>query len=746
MPQRRTTRPRRLKTPADLPLGLMLCAFLLALWGVSLRAQNPGLMADDSGEMVAASAVLGIPHPPGYPLFTLLGRLALLVPLGSPAFRMNLLSGFFVILACALLGILAFRLLGNWGLRGGLITAVLSAGVPAAVFSSTNVFAQGLTAKGGVYTSTLLLLTALLFLQERALATPKRPGPSVMAALFLWALGMANHWPTTLLWVPFLASWSASWWRGGVRRAVVAVSFAVVGLSVYLVLPLRAGQFPALDWGHPAGIREFLWVVTRRLSAGTEPWIRPLADYLAHGSETLRVLAMDPWPGWIVLAILGILLLGRLRPSMALAWILAALLVPVAVVVVPRPETTYLLNVYLVCCAAPLSLFALAGSLRLLPGAKGPFSGLRILLAAAFLLAPLLWSTRVFRQEDRSRYLLQEDYGINLLKMMPNNAFLLAEGDVNVFPAWYHRLVRGFRADVGMTPFVFLNHDWGWSDVGRQRPDWVRRRPDNILDRLGLLRAMAYEEQESRPFPGGQVLFYTPDTTYLDALVPGFRGILRPFGLLHAVTARDPGARFASDLVETQEGLIRRRGVVSAGEFPAGDVMSREILRRYSDAQVRVADLVYRSGNSGRALFHFDRAVRLYPLDARVYGNMAVIIGQDGWWELARLVAEEGAKAVPDSALLQMNLGNACLLTGDHDGAFSAYANALRLRPGWKEAQDQLEAVLRFKQGGFASLPSERNPEEFIRLAADFRARGCLYLSGLAGRLGDEAGKGRGTP
>ncbi|TAN33252.1 DUF2723 domain-containing protein, partial [Patescibacteria group bacterium] len=46
----------------------------------------------DSGELIAAAASGGAAHPPGYPLYTVLARLFTLVPVGSLASRVNLLS------------------------------------------------------------------------------------------------------------------------------------------------------------------------------------------------------------------------------------------------------------------------------------------------------------------------------------------------------------------------------------------------------------------------------------------------------------------------------------------------------------------------------------------------------------------------------------------------------------------------------------------------------------------------------
>ncbi|MDB4898804.1 MAG: hypothetical protein JWN53_612, partial [Gemmatimonadetes bacterium] len=46
----------------------------------------------DASEYIVAAYTLGIPHPPGNPLFVLLGRVAALVPIGSVAVRINMLA------------------------------------------------------------------------------------------------------------------------------------------------------------------------------------------------------------------------------------------------------------------------------------------------------------------------------------------------------------------------------------------------------------------------------------------------------------------------------------------------------------------------------------------------------------------------------------------------------------------------------------------------------------------------------
>src|SRR5258708_3477578 len=140
--------------------------YFLLLWQILLSAQNPGLMSDDSGEMIAASCRLGLPHPPGYPLFNLIGYLFFFLPIGSVAFCFNLLA------ALLMLSSLAFTLdtcrqLKFFSSRQGLFVECLLMLMCLLFFSNRSVFAQCLTAKGSVYGFTLLFVSLLLWLRVK---------------------------------------------------------------------------------------------------------------------------------------------------------------------------------------------------------------------------------------------------------------------------------------------------------------------------------------------------------------------------------------------------------------------------------------------------------------------------------------------------------------------------------------------------------------------------------------------------
>src|SRR2546423_15343833 len=68
------------------------------------------IVVGDSPELITAAVTLGVAHAPGYPLFTMLGHLFSLVPLGSIPFRVKLLSVVCDALTIGAVYLRAFRL------------------------------------------------------------------------------------------------------------------------------------------------------------------------------------------------------------------------------------------------------------------------------------------------------------------------------------------------------------------------------------------------------------------------------------------------------------------------------------------------------------------------------------------------------------------------------------------------------------------------------------------------------------
>ncbi len=550
--------------------------FFLLFWEVLLLAQNPGLMSDDSGEMAAAAYQLGLPHPPGYPLLDLLGRIFTLLPLGTVAFRLNLLSALLTLFSLGIT-LQTCRRLGR-RLSGGtlppgpwmepllLVTAV-------SFLSCRSVFAQSLTAKGCVYTLTLFLGAGLLGF----LFSPKIRSRSLsiwFLLLFLWSLGAAHHWQTVVLWLPLLGLWARRNlppWKG--KAVLFSVSILLLGLSPYLYLPLRASQGVLPCWGHPTNTGGFVWVVSRRLVAGLEPWVQKGDFYLGTLEEFGRIYGLYWFPVFSVLALAGAVLVGR--RDRAWGEILLAFFLPVflAVFLIHQSKNIYLIHAYLVPLACATALFGFGGlawTHSALRKSRGLFWGL-VFLAG---LGSLGWLARVFNLENKGRYTLAEDFGTNVLRSLPEGALLLADGDHYVMPVWYEKYVRARRPDVIFEPSVFLYHDWGWRQLRQQSPE-LGALLDSDRTFQGRLNALARRDP-------GHPFCYSLGRDYLEPLLERMPGAWVPHGLVFEWEPRPPKKgdvpRGVGALVQGE----RERGLDEFWAHPGRDFSSTEIYRYYA--------------------------------------------------------------------------------------------------------------------------------------------------------------------
>lgn len=294
-------------------LTVALCGLFFALGAA------PGLTWLDAGELGASAWELGIAHPPGYPVFALGHKAAmLLLPFGDAAFRGNLASG--------LIGALALGLLVAAGRRAALPGAALVAA--AALVAVTPAFAlHAVTIE--VYTGVALLGAAWLWLLGTNTDAPdRRP---IVAGAFLVGLALGHHAELRPLALPFVVT-AAFGLRSDRRAWACVLVAALAGALVVLYLPLRAAAEPWRDWGHPAtpaALWDHLMGARIRAAYGDQMGRLAWADAARFGREVL--LPLGPA---LPLAVIGALLTLRRRFTRLL---LALLVLDVLYAVVVNP-------------------------------------------------------------------------------------------------------------------------------------------------------------------------------------------------------------------------------------------------------------------------------------------------------------------------------------------------------------------------------------------------------------------------
>jgi len=530
-------------------------------------------MSDDSGEMAAAAYNLGLPHPPGYPFFNLIGHWVTWVPLGSIAFRLNCFSALLTLISL-FLTLATIRRLNDFFEKTdeGISFDFLLMALGLVFVSFRGVFTQSLTAKGCVYTLTLLFMSVAIWLYLFHLKNPddKRP---LTAVWFLWGTGLANHWQTMVLWIPFLLVWSFQMGRLWKPRTVLlAASFVLMGISPYLYLPLRARLNCEPCWGYPINLSLFYWVVSRQLVAGVEHWVQGVPFYMESAKEMGRALFLDWIPGFAVLSLGGLALLWK--QNRKVFWGLAALGTPIffGIFAVHEEYNTYLLPAYLVSLAGLLVLFGFVAIKSFLENLAVPKAIPLLIGVFGLLAAEQLFG--VFQLEDKSRYTLAEDFGTNAMKDLPLGAILLADGDHYVMPIWYSHFAQGKRPDLVFEPSVFLYHGWGWKQLGDQSEDLkpLVNASNLFQDRLNALTQAAPRHP----------LFRSLGREFLGPALDKMPGVWVPRGLVYAWEPRMPSGSERLSQAFRGIGEERLRGLEADGTGAEMDPSSQQIYRYYA--------------------------------------------------------------------------------------------------------------------------------------------------------------------
>ncbi len=456
----------------------------LALYG---RTLAPDVLVGDSGEFQFTGPILGIPHPTGYPLYTLLGKVWSLLPVGTVAYRINLSSACYLAAAVGLVAWLIWMLGGRRPLpptpspfRGGgderplplapsptkaegeplpLLLRALAAWGGAGLFAvAGTVWAQAVVARS--YALNALLVAGCLVALWGWWATGRRAAGWVFAGLL--GLSLAHHGTTSVLlpgyaWLAGAALWR---WRGGagrgarVRLWLGLITAFGLGLSPYLLLAYRFVFGYTYYWGNPQTWADVLYLARGGPFTG-QFFAYPLTlagqwDRVTFGVEQI---SRQFGPGGVALGVVGWLCLvadRRTRPfGLGLGLLVAgnfAFAVNYGII-----GHIYLIPTYLcwaiLMAAAGLGAVAWAGQLRRPWPRRVALAALGLAAAVVVLLAvPGLVLARLPVQ-DRSGDTQIRDLALTTLTQAAPGARIYVDWEsLCVFR--YYRFVEGRRPDL----------------------------------------------------------------------------------------------------------------------------------------------------------------------------------------------------------------------------------------------------------------------------------------------------------
>ena len=500
------TSPRTLAAPrpsygaAAIAGVLVLVLYLLTL--------APTTAMWDTSEYITAAYTLGIPHPPGNPLFVLLGRVATLVPLGSVAVRVNFLAALCSAGTAAVWFLVAERVLAHWFTTRW---ARLTAAAIAALLSATafTVWNQSVVNEK-VYTVSLAFFAVVSWLTVLWCDDPdgRRADRILVLIAYLIGLGYANH-PAGFLVGPAVAvAVLARRPRTVLRWKLILAALLALGLGLtpFAVEPIRAAHHPALNEGEPTGCTESIGLACTFSSTTYDrlmdninrvQYAKPsLADRQAPLSAQVGMWWLyfkwqwlRDWNGTqsglqsaLALLFFALGVAGGVvhwRHDRKSFWFFGPLIFTVTVALVyymnfrygasQAPELTgvprevrdrdyfYLWSYSAWSVWAALGLAAVWRALaeRVHGDGRGRWlTTAPILLLGAF---PLVGN---WRDASRAGETTTREWAHDLLNSVEPYGILITLGDNDTFPLWYAQEVEGVRRDVTVAVTSLLNTDW----------------------------------------------------------------------------------------------------------------------------------------------------------------------------------------------------------------------------------------------------------------------------------------------
>lgn len=423
----------RLKTINLQALITSLVSFL-----IYIKTLCPTVYSGDSGELCAAAYTLSIAHPPGYPLYTLVGWLFSHIPLGSVAFLLNLESALFSAVSVYFGFLIIEFILNNSILKLNKIPNMLIPALGALIWGlSTTLWANSVGAE--IYSLSMAIVTVTVFLFTRYHKTPSLK--LMIFVFYIYGLALANHLAVIAI-APVLLS-ILFWPNFSLRNFGAAVLAALTAISLYLYLPLRSLNYPIIDWSHPADWSAFIEHVTAARFQGF--FAQFSVANIALNIKRFFIIIQDEFPlAW--LGVVGNILLAYKKPRLGLP-LLISMLINIgyaSMYEIPDIEPHFLITVFL----------AVVGILFMLQTILFYLSKYISRRLVGYSFVAILAGILIFEFSDnysindQSENRLAETYGNLVLKSLPPNSLLISVGWTAWAPCLYLHNVEKVAANV----------------------------------------------------------------------------------------------------------------------------------------------------------------------------------------------------------------------------------------------------------------------------------------------------------
>ncbi|OGS45519.1 MAG: hypothetical protein A2539_10155 [Elusimicrobia bacterium RIFOXYD2_FULL_34_15] len=645
---------------------------------ILLITSSPTVCTGDSGELITASKTLGIGHPPGYPLYVLLGKIfSIFIPFGNIAYRVNCMSVFFGALSCGIIYLIIKELLlsDNSAVKNSHIFIWFCSFATAfSLAFSHNFWSQCVQTKGGIYTLNAFFMTIIIY----SLIADK----NILLIIFLCGIGLGNHhtlslyFPGIFLYLILIKKISFSF-----KKINYYLLFFVIGFSVYLYLFLRSQQHPVDNWDNPGVFENFLRVVFRIGYGGVMHieekggyLLRPFSLFLQQIWEYIRNVYNSSTIIGFFIGIFG--LMYSYKRNRKIFWCLLMIFIfsgPFFMFLANKPvneDTRDLLEPFHIPSIIIFSIWI--GLALSYITKKVKWTPLFITIFLVFLFSSNF-------QKNNLRYnFFPYDLGKNILKTVPDNSMIfLDKADESVFILAYMKLALKNRPAVD----VYDCNASAFPNIYGDRYYWIKGR-DRTMVRLPIERKMIQENNKN-------VYYLSENPNYFNDMK------FSKIGLLNVLGRKMPNYNF-SDIYALRENRFRYRDTVLAysyhltlanyyietnqkslvkTEFENMKILSKE------NISADIAYLYYNNGLFDEAIEEYKLAIVKEPQKIEYYNNLGTILNKQKRFKDAILVYLKAIEISPYYVDAHYNLAVTYWESGNWTGVINEFEKVLQIDP-----------------------------------------------------------------
>lgn len=701
-----------------IPVLLFLFVFSLYIYTAPPEATNYA----DSNELITASYTLGLPHPPGYPLFLLIGKLFSFLPIGEIAFRYSVFCIFFGALTVVLVYLIIFKILKSIiaALIGALSLAFsyifwLYSIVPE-VFSLLNFF------------TALLIYFCVCWYQEVKHETEYPFLIALCAALGFLSQQLIVFLAPALFYIIFIIDKKIFLPS---KRWLKIIPGFLLGFLPLIYFPLAALRKPVIDYGNTISLQKMWDYLTRRI----------YGEFTESGSAYLPAkfdlqLSLNQLSYYLKYLVNQFSLIFFL---FGLTAILAIIIFLIKDLIKKRKDKNFelkfnhleifllsafiltgpLLSMYLTIDFSQVGynvrgahermfifstvIFAILIGL----GAKKILEIIRKINLSVPIVTVILISILViplknnFKLVNKHDFHLGEDFAYNLFINMEPNAIFFTRGDMPSFAAYYYKYLKGERQDVTIIPFSL--RDWAIENLKEREPNlWDTESKEFIL----IIRDIIQDNIDKRPIyftgiPDSYITMFGLDVNPL---------LLNPRGLI-AQAGRDFEPREEEDFWAKMK-WRNSKNIDDYGDWYTKELFEQYVIGSYNSFLLyqkwgyydlaekeleRLKGIDPNHPNLARAMKFFrlegkkEREVRPFSLgtsqDYLEQGYKFLRKNQIGEAVGEFSMAKE---LEPENPLPRLQLAKTYELFGWSKEAIAEYREILKLDPNYQEAKERL--------------------------------------------------------